>query len=161
MFGMKDIYEKDFETVYHIEAALKARTLFHKNKDSIVREGQVILIDEFTGRLLEGRRLSEGLHQALEAKEGVSVQRESKTLATISLQNYFRKYELLAGMTGTAITESEEFNRIYKLDVVAIPPNREIIRHDEPDKIFKTRGAKIFAVVHEIEEAHKKGTALF
>ena len=157
MFGMKDIYEKDFETVYHIEAALKGRTLFHKNKDYIVREGQVILIDEFTGRLLEGRRLSEGLHQALEAKEGVAVQRESKTLATISLQNYFRKYELLAGMTGTAITESEEFNRIYKLDVLAIPPNREIIRRDESDKIYKTRGAKIFAVVHEIEEAHKKG----
>ena len=157
MFGMKDIYEKDFDTVYHIEAALKARTLFHKNKDYIIREGSVILIDEFTGRLLEGRRLSEGLHQAIEAKEGVSVQRESKTLATISLQNYFRKYELLAGMTGTAITESEEFHRIYKLEVVAIPSNKEIQRKDEADKIFKTRGAKIFAVVQEIEKAYKKG----
>ncbi len=157
MFGMKDIYEKDFETVYHIEAALKARTLFHKNKDYIVREGQVTLIDEFTGRLLEGRRLSEGLHQALEAKEGVTVQRESKTLATISLQNYFRKYELLSGMTGTAITESEEFHRIYKLDVVAIPPNREVVRKDDADRIFKTRRAKIFAAVQEIEKAYKKG----
>lgn len=157
MFGMKDIYEKDFETVYHIEAALKARTLFHKNKDYIVREGQVILIDEFTGRLLEGRRLSEGLHQALEAKEGVSVQRESKTLATISLQNYFRKYEMLAGMTGTALTESEEFHRIYNLDVVAIPPNRQVVRKDLPDKIYKTRRAKIFAAVQEIEKAHSKG----
>lgn len=157
MFGMKDIYEKDFDTVYHIEAALKARTLFHKNKDYIVREGQVILIDEFTGRLLEGRRLSEGLHQALEAKEGVTVQKESKTLATISLQNYFRKYELLAGMTGTALTESEEFHRIYKLDVVAIPPNKEVIRRDETDKIYKTRRAKISAAVQEIEKAHKKG----
>ena len=157
MFGMKDIYEKDFDTVYHIEAALKARTLFHKNKDYIVREGQVVLIDEFTGRLLEGRRLSEGLHQALEAKEGVTVQKESKTLATISLQNYFRKYEMLSGMTGTALTESEEFHRIYKLDVVAIPPNREVVRRDESDKIYKTRSAKIFAVVQEIEKAHKKG----
>lgn len=157
MFGMKDIYEKDFDTVYHIEAALKARTLFHKNKDYIVRDGQVVLIDEFTGRLLEGRRLSEGLHQALEAKEGVTVQKESKTLATISLQNYFRRYEILAGMTGTALTESEEFHRIYKLDVVAIPPNKEIIRRDESDKIYKTRRAKISAVVQEIEKAHKKG----
>lgn len=157
MFGIKDIYEKDFDTVYHIEAALKARTLFHKNKEYIVREGKVVLIDEFTGRLLEGRRLSEGLHQALEAKEGVSVQRESKTLATISLQNYFRKYELLAGMTGTAITESEEFHRIYKLDVIEIPPNRHIVRKDEADKIYKARGPKIFAVVQEIEKAYKIG----
>lgn len=157
MFGMKDIYEKDFETVYHIEAALKARTLFTKNKDYIVREGNVTLIDEFTGRLLEGRRLSEGLHQAIEAKEGVTVQKESKTLATISLQNYFRRYEILSGMTGTALTESEEFHRIYELDVVAIPPNREVVRKDESDKIYKTRRAKIFAVVQEIEKANKKG----
>ncbi len=157
MFGIKDIYEKDFDTVYHIEAALKARTLFHKNKDYIVREGQVTLIDEFTGRLLEGRRLSEGLHQALEAKEGVSVQRESKTLAMISLQNYFRKYEVLAGMTGTAVTESEEFHRIYKLDVIVIPPNKQIVRKDEADRIYKTKRAKIVATVREIEEAHEKG----
>jgi len=157
MFGLKDIYEKDFDTVYHIEAALKARTLFHKNKDYIVREGQVILIDEFTGRLLEGRRLSEGLHQAIEAKEGVAVQRESKTLATISLQNYFRKYEILAGMTGTAVTESEEFHRIYKLDVLVIPSNKPIVRKDEADKIYKTRRSKISAVVKEIVEAYGKG----
>src|SRR3990167_8580069 len=117
LYNVRDIYEKDFDTVYHIEAALKANTLFHKNKDYIVRYNQVILVDEFTGRLLEGRRLSEGLHQAIEAKEGVQIQQESKTLATISLQNYFRMYERLAGITGTAVTEAEEFQKIYKLEV--------------------------------------------
>lgn len=157
MFGVKDIYEKDFDTVYHIEAALKAKLLYLKNKDYIVRDNQVILVDEFTGRLLEGRRLSEGLHQALEAKEGVTIQQESKTLATVSLQNYFRKYERLAGMTGTAATEAEEFHKIYKLDVIAIPSNRAITREDVTDQIYKTQRAKITAVVNEIEEAHKKG----
>lgn len=157
MFGVKDIYEKDFDTVYHIEAALKAKLLYQKNKDYIVRDNQVILVDEFTGRLLEGRRLSEGLHQALEAKEGVPIQQESKTLATVSLQNYFRKYEKLAGMTGTAATEAEEFHKIYGLDVIAIPPNRTITREDVSDQIYKTARAKIAAVVKEIEEAHKKG----
>jgi len=157
MFGVKDIYEKDFDTVYHIEAALKAKLLYAKNKDYIVRDNQVILVDEFTGRLLEGRRLSEGLHQALEAKEGVTIQQESKTLATVSLQNFFRKYEHLAGMTGTAATEAEEFHKIYKLDVVTIPPNKHISREDISDQIYKTSRAKITAVVTEIEEAHKKG----
>ena len=157
MFGVKDIYEKDFDTVYHIEAALKAKLLYQKNKDYIVRDNQVILVDEFTGRLLEGRRLSEGLHQAIEAKEGVAIQQESKTLATVSLQNYFRKYELLAGMTGTAATEAEEFHKIYKLDVVVIPPNKGISREDVSDQIYKTSRAKITAIVNEIEEAHKKG----
>lgn len=157
MFGVKDIYEKDFDTVYHIEAALKAKLLYQKNKDYIVRDNQVILVDEFTGRLLEGRRLSEGLHQALEAKESVTIQQESKTLATVSLQNYFRKYEKLAGMTGTAATEAEEFHKIYKLDVVIIPSNRQITREDVPDQIYKTARAKVTAVVNEIEQAHKKG----
>lgn len=157
LFGIADIYEKDFETVYHIEAALKARALYHKNKEYIVRDGQVVLVDEFTGRLLAGRRLSEGLHQALEAKEGVEVQQESKTLATVSLQNYFRMYDVLAGMTGTAITEAEEFFKIYKLDVVSIPTNNPVQREDLPDQIYKTARAKYAAVVHEIEKAHKKG----
>ncbi len=157
MFGVKDIYEKDFDTVYHIEAALKAKLLYQKNKDYIVRDNQVILVDEFTGRLLEGRRLSEGLHQAIEAKEGVTIQQESKTLATVSLQNYFRKYEKLAGMTGTAATEAEEFHKIYKLDVIVIPSNKQIVRDDVSDQIYKTQRAKITAVVNEIEEAHKKG----
>jgi len=157
LFGLQDIYEKDFDTVYHIEAALKARTLFHNNKDYIVRDNQVILVDEFTGRLLEGRRLSEGLHQAIEAKENVTIQQESKTLATVSLQNYFRMYERLGGMTGTAVTEAEEFHKIYKVDVVVIPTNRDMVRIDAGDSIYKTNTAKVSAIVGEIEEAHKKG----
>jgi len=157
MFGISDIYEKDFDTVYHLEAALKARTLFHKERDYIVKDGEVILVDEFTGRLMTGRRLSEGLHQAIEAKEGVTIQRESKTLATVSLQNYFRMYEKLAGMTGTAVTEAEEFNKIYKLDVVSIPTHKSMIRKDHSDAIYKTGRAKISAVADEIEKAYKKG----
>ncbi|MBI4092195.1 MAG: preprotein translocase subunit SecA [Candidatus Levybacteria bacterium] len=157
LYGIRDIYEKDFDTVYHIEAALKANTLFHKNKDYIVRDNQVILVDEFTGRLLEGRRLSEGLHQAIEAKEEVSIQQESKTLATVSLQNYFRMYEKIAGMTGTAVTEAEEFQKIYKLDVVSVPTHKDMTREDLGDQIYKTTRAKVAAVVREIEEAHKIG----
>ncbi len=157
LYNVKDIYEKDFDTVYHIEAALKANTLFHNNKEYIVRDGQVILVDEFTGRLLEGRRLSEGLHQAIEAKEGVAIQQESKTLATVSLQNYFRMYERLAGMTGTAVTEAEEFQKIYKLDVVVIPTHRPTQRDDMGDQIYKTVRAKVTAIVNEVEGAYKKG----
>lgn len=157
MFGISNIYEKDFDTVYHLEAALKARTLFQKEKDYIVRDNQVILVDEFTGRLMEGRRLSEGLHQAIEAKENVPIQRESKTLATVSLQNYFRKYEKLAGMTGTAVTESEEFKKIYGLDVVVIPTHNPMTRIDMTDAVYKTTRAKYTAVSQAIEEAHKTG----
>ncbi len=157
LYGISNIYEKDFDTVYHLEAALKARTLFHKGKDYIVKDDQVILVDEFTGRLMVGRRLSEGLHQALEAKEKVSIQRESKTLATISLQNYFRMYEKLAGMTGTALTEAEEFQKIYKLDVMVIPTNKEMVRKDFQDSIYKTNRAKLSAIASTIEEAYKKG----
>ncbi len=157
MFGISDIYEKDFDTVYHLEAALKAHTLFHREKDYIVKENEVILVDEFTGRLMIGRRLSEGLHQAIEAKENVPIQRESKTLATVSLQNYFRMYEKLAGMTGTAVTEAEEFHKIYKLDVVAIPTNKNMVRKDLPDAIYKTVNAKLTAIANEIENANKIG----
>ncbi|MBI2032313.1 MAG: preprotein translocase subunit SecA [Candidatus Levybacteria bacterium] len=157
LYGISNIYEKDFDTVYHLEAALKARTLFHKEKDYIVKDNEVILVDEFTGRLMIGRRLSEGLHQAIEAKEGVQIQRESKTLATISLQNYFRMYERLAGMTGTAVTEAQEFHKIYNLDVVVIPTNKPTIRKDYPDAIYKTSRAKLSAVANRIEEANKKG----
>ncbi|MGH7245440.1 MAG: preprotein translocase subunit SecA, partial [Candidatus Levyibacteriota bacterium] len=157
MYNVANIYEKDFDTVYHLEAALKARTLFHKEKDYIVKDGEVILVDEFTGRLMVGRRLSEGLHQAIEAKESVAIQKESKTLATVSLQNYFRMYEKLAGMTGTAVTEAEEFNKIYKLDVVVIPTHREVKRKDIADAVYKTNRAKVSAVVNEVAEAHKKG----
>jgi len=157
MFGISDIYEKDFDTVYHLEAALKAHTLFHREKDYIVKDNEVILVDEFTGRLMVGRRLSEGLHQAIEAKEGVPIQRESKTLATVSLQNYFRMYEKLSGMTGTAATEAEEFHKIYKLDVVIIPTHRNMIRKDNPDAIYKTSRAKLTAIADEIEKANKIG----
>ncbi len=157
MYGIQDIYEKDFDTVYHLEAALKARTLFHKEKEYIVRDNQVILVDEFTGRLMEGRRLSEGIHQAIEAKEGVPIQRESKTLATVSLQNYFRMYTHLAGMTGTAVTEAEEFQKIYKLDVVVIPTNNPMVREDLADAVYKTTRAKLTAVVDEVEKAYSVG----
>jgi len=157
LFGIQNIYEKDFDTVYHIEAALKARTLFLKEKDYIVKDGQVILVDEFTGRLMEGRRLSEGLHQAIEAKEGVAIQRESKTIATVSLQNYFRMYDLLSGMTGTAVTEAQEFSKIYNLEVIVIPTNKDVQRKDVTDAIYKTARAKFTAVVVEIEKVHKEG----
>ncbi len=157
LYGIANIYEKDFDTVYHLEAALKARTLYQKEKDYIIKENEIILVDEFTGRLMVGRRLSEGLHQAIEAKENVPIQRESKTLATVSLQNYFRMYEKLAGMTGTAVTEAEEFGKIYKLDVVAIPTHRATKRKDLPDAVYKTARAKFTAVVAEIEKAHATG----
>lgn len=157
LYGVENIYEKDFDTVYHLEAALKARTLYHKEKEYIVRDGQVILVDEFTGRLRPGVRVSEGIHQALEAKEHVTIQRESKTLATVSLQNYFRMYKNLAGMTGTAVTEAEEFNKIYKLDVVVIPTHNPIVRKDLSDAVYKTGRAKFTAVVDEIEKVHKTG----
>jgi len=157
LYGVSSIYEKDFNTVYHLEAALKARTLFRKEKDYIVKDNQVILVDEFTGRLMMGRRLSEGLHQAIEAKENVPIQRESKTMATVSLQNYFRMYEKLAGMTGTAVTEAREFHKIYNLNVVVIPTNKLMIRRDHQDLVYKSGRAKYSAVANEIEKAYKIG----
>jgi len=157
MLGIENIYEKDYDTLFHIEAALKAKTLFKKDRDYIVRNGEVVIVDEFTGRLLEGRRFSEGIHQAIEAKEGVPIKQESKTLATISLQNYFRMYEKLAGMTGTAATEAEEFHKIYNVAVVVIPTHRPMIRVDHPDVIYKTEKAKFTAVVEEIAKNYKIG----
>ena len=157
ILGIKNIYEKDYDTLFHIEAALKAKTLFKKDKDYIIRNDEVVIVDEFTGRLLEGRRFSEGLHQAIEAKEGVPIKQESKTLATISLQNYFRMYEKLAGMTGTAATEAEEFHKIYNVDVVVIPTHRPMIRVDRPDVIYKTEKAKFNAVVEEIAKNYQVG----
>lgn len=157
LLGIPNIYEKDFGTVHHIEAALKARTLFHREKDYIVKDNQVIIVDEFTGRLLIGRRFSEGIHQAIEAKENVPIQQESKTLATVSLQNYFRMYQKLAGMTGTASTEAEEFHKIYGLDVVVIPTHRNMIRKDAADSVYKTPRAKYTAIAADIIEAHKRG----
>jgi len=157
ILGIKNIYEKDYDTLFHIEAALKAKTLFKKDRDYIVRNDEVVIVDEFTGRLLEGRRFSEGIHQAIEAKEGVPIKQESKTLATISLQNYFRMYEKLAGMTGTAATEAEEFNKIYNVSVVVIPTHKPMIRIDHPDMIYKTEKAKFNAVVEEIVKDYKIG----
>lgn len=157
LLGIENIYEKDFAAVHHIEAALKAENLFKKEKDYIVRNGEVMIVDEFTGRILEGRRFSEGIHQAIEAKEGVPVQAESKTLATISLQNYFRQYEKLAGMTGTAVTEAEEFHKIYKLETIVVPTHRQMIRKDLPDMVYKTGKAKYSAVVKQVEDCFKKG----
>ncbi|MBI4289373.1 MAG: preprotein translocase subunit SecA [Chloroflexi bacterium] len=141
----------------YMDNALKAHALFRRDKDYVVKDGQVIIVDEFTGRMLFGRRYSEGLHQAIEAKEGVKVQRESLTLATVTLQNYFRMYKKLAGMTGTAATEAEEFHKIYKLDVVAIPTNKPMIRSDHPDQIYKSEDGKFKAVAKEIEALHKEG----
>ncbi|MDQ2886849.1 MAG: preprotein translocase subunit SecA [Chloroflexota bacterium] len=156
--GVQNIYDEDnFDLTRYMENALKAEILFKRDKDYIVKDGEVIIVDEFTGRQMPGRRYSEGLHQAIEAKEGVTVQRENHTLATITFQNYFRLYEKLAGMTGTALTEAEEFNKIYKLDVIAIPPNKPTKRTDHSDLIYRTGEAKFKAVVEEIKELHEKG----
>ncbi len=154
---VENVYEKDFDTVFHVEAALKARTLFTKDKDYIVKDGEVIIVDEFTGRLLHGRRFSEGLHQAIEAKERVEIKQESRTLATVSLQNYFRMYEKLAGMTGTAATEAEEFSKIYKLNVIVFPTHNNAQRIDHPDLIYKTELGKFNAVVADVAAQHKTG----
>ena len=149
---------ENIRTIYHLQQALKAQALFKRDKDYVVtKEGEVVIVDEFTGRLLPGRRYNEGLHQAIEAKEGVEVQEESMTLATISFQNYFRLYEKLAGMTGTAMTEAEEFHQIYKLDVVEIPSNRPLARVDRPDRIYRTEAAKFKAIAREVKMLHQKG----
>lgn len=155
--GIDNLYEKDFDTIHHIENALKARIHYLRDRDYVVKDDQVIIVDEFTGRLMHGRRWSEGLHQAVEAKEGVKIQQESITMATISFQNYFRMYQKLAGMTGTAATEAEEFEKIYQLETVVVPTNEPMIRVDNPDVVYKTMRAKYAAVVREIEECHQKG----
>ena len=142
---------------HHLDQALKAHNLFEKDVHYVVRDGQVVIVDEFTGRLSEGRRFSEGLHQALEAKEGVKIQEESQTLADITFQNYFRLYKKLSGMTGTAQTEATEFSQIYKLDVVSIPTNVPVIRKDNNDLIYKTENEKFKAVIDEIKRAHDRG----
>ena len=154
--GLRNLYD-DMELTRHLENALKAAVLFHKDKEYIVRDDEVLIVDEFTGRVLHGRRYSEGLHQAIEAKEGVKIQNENRTLATITFQNYFRLYKKLAGMTGTALTEAEEFNKIYKLDVMVIPTNKPIAREDHPDFIYSTEEGKFRAVANEIRERHEAG----
>ena len=157
-FGVENLTEPENQELYHhILGALRAHKMMKRDVDYIVKDGQVVIVDEFTGRLMVGRRYSDGLHQAIEAKEGVKVERESKTLATITFQNYFRMYHKLSGMTGTAKTEEDEFNGIYKLDVVTIPTNRPMIRKDMNDAVFVTQKAKFNAVVDEIEKRHKTG----
>lgn len=159
ILGIENLYgSENIRTIYHLQQALRAQALFTRDKDYVVtKEGEVVIVDEFTGRLLAGRRYNEGLHQAIEAKEGVEVQQESMTLATISFQNYFRLYEKLAGMTGTALTEAEEFHQIYKLDVVEIPSNRQIARNDRSDRIYRNEKAKFKAIAREVQALHTKG----
>ena len=159
MLGIKNLYTPDHvRSVYHMDQALRAQTLFTRDKDYVVtNDGEVIIVDEHTGRLMQGRRYNEGLHQAIEAKESVPVLQESMTLATISFQNYFRMYKKLSGMTGTAFTEAEEFQQIYSLDVIQIPPNKPIAREDKEDLIYKTEKGKLRAVAEAIKEYHKEG----
>ncbi len=158
LLQVDNIYDpKNIELLHHVNQGLKAHTLFKSDVDYIVKNGEVIIVDEFTGRLMPGRRYSEGLHQALEAKEGVKIENENQTLATVTFQNYFRMYAKLAGMTGTADTEAVEFKKIYSLDVAVIPPNKPMIRRDNPDVIYKTRREKFNAVIEEIVELHHRG----
>jgi preprotein translocase subunit SecA len=157
LLGLENLYaEGGVGLVHHLEAALKARALFKLDRDYVIKEGEVIIVDQFTGRLMPGRRFSEGLHQAIEAKEGVEVKQESLTFATITFQNYFRMYKKLSGMTGTAATESEEFHKIYHLDVVEVPTHKTMIRADRSDRVYKTEKAKFLALTKEIRERHER-----
>ncbi|HEY6538467.1 MAG TPA: SEC-C metal-binding domain-containing protein, partial [Candidatus Dormibacteraeota bacterium] len=158
MTGITNIYDiEHVQEAHHINQALRAHALYLKDREYIVRDGEVIIVDEFTGRTMPGRRWSDGLHQAIEAKEGVKVQQEQRTLATVTFQNYFRTFEVLAGMTGTAMTEAEEFHKIYQLEVVPIPTNRPMVRLDEADLIFRSEEVKFNAIADDIEERHRQG----
>jgi len=158
LLGVSNLYDpSQIDMLHHVNQALKAHTLFKRDVDYVVKDGEVLIVDEFTGRLMPGRRWSDGLHQAVEAKEGVRIERENQTLATITIQNYFRMYKKLAGMTGTADTEAVEFQKIYKLEVVVIPPNKTMRRVDAPDVVYKSEREKFAAVVEEIKECHQKG----
>ena len=155
--GVDNMFADDFSLARHLEQALKAQVLYQRDRDYVVKDGEVVIVDEFTGRLMPGRRWSEGLHQAVEAKEGVSIRNEQRTLATITFQNYFRKYDKLAGMTGTAETEAEEFHKIYNLEVVVVPTHRDMIRADYADLVYANQKGKWNAVVDEIVEEHEQG----
>ncbi len=158
MLGVQNIYApENIRLVHYLEESLKAKALFFRDRDYVVKNGEVIIVDEFTGRMLVGRRYQAGLHQAIEAKEGVIVKEESRTYAKISIQNYFRMYEKISGMTGTAQTSAEEFYKVYKLEVVSIPPNRPLVRRDLNDLIYKNFNAKVDAVVRDVKERQKKG----
>jgi preprotein translocase subunit SecA len=155
--GVDNMFDNDFSLARHLEQALKAEVLYKRDRDYVIRDDEVVIVDEFTGRLMPGRRWSEGLHQAVEAKEGVKIQNEQRTLATITFQNYFRMYDKLAGMTGTAETEAEEFAKIYELEVVTVPTNKPMVRDDFADLVFASENGKWTAVIDEIEEEHEKG----
>ncbi|MEK7085295.1 MAG: preprotein translocase subunit SecA, partial [Patescibacteria group bacterium] len=158
LLGIENIYsERGIKYVHHLEESLRAQALFHRDKDYVVRQGEVIIVDEFTGRLMPGRRWSEGLHQAVEAKEGVQVQKESRPLATITFQKYFRMYKKISGMTGTAATSAEEFHKVYNLDVVEIPTNKPLVRKDLPDRIYQNERGKFTAVAREVKARHEQG----
>jgi preprotein translocase subunit SecA len=158
LVNLPNLYDpQNIEVLHHLNAALKAHNLFKRDVDYIVKEGEVLIVDEFTGRLMPGRRYSDGLHQALEAKEGVKIENENQTLATITFQNYFRMYEKLAGMTGTADTEAEEFKKIYNLEVMVIPTHKKMIRVDHPDMIFRSEAEKYTAVVEDIKDCYQRG----
>ncbi|MBV6494014.1 MAG: Protein translocase subunit SecA [Turneriella sp.] len=158
LLNLDNLYApQNVELVHHVHQCLKAHKIFQRDVDYVVQAGEIIIVDEFTGRLMEGRRYSDGLHQALEAKEHVEIKQENQTLATITFQNFFRMYEKLAGMTGTAETEAEEFRKIYKLDVTVIPPNRKLIRKDSPDKVYRTQREKFDAIAEEVKERHLHG----
>src|SRR5205814_9323397 len=152
LIGVDNLYDADPRYARHFDQALKAHALYKRDRDYIVKDGEIIIVDEFTGRQMPGRRWSEGLHQAIEAKEGLRVQRETVTMATITFQNYFRLYDKLAGMTGTAMTEAEEFHKIYNLEVVAIPTHRPMVRDDEADLVYRNEKGKFNALIDEIVE---------
>ncbi|HEU5286986.1 MAG TPA: SEC-C metal-binding domain-containing protein, partial [Candidatus Limnocylindria bacterium] len=157
LLGVQNMYEGDVTSVHYLDNAVKAKALYLKDREYVVKDGEVVIVDEFTGRLMPGRRWSDGLHQAVEAKERVKIQRETRTFATITIQNYFRMYKKLAGMTGTAATEAEELFKVYKLEVTVIPTNRPMVRKDEPDLVYKTEQGKWNAVVADVQERNRAG----
>jgi preprotein translocase subunit SecA len=157
MLRVRNLYEGDVQAVHYLDNAVKARALYHRDKEYVVKDGEVVIVDEFTGRLMPGRRWSDGLHQAVEAKEGLKIQRETRTFATITIQNYFRMYKKLAGMTGTAATEAEELFKVYKLEVTQIPTNQPMVRLDNPDLVYRTEQGKWDAVVAEVKERNEAG----
>src|SRR6185436_14478863 len=158
LLGVQNLWDpSNIDMLHHVNQGLRAHTLFQRDVDYVVKDGQVIIVDEFTGRLMPGRRWSDGLHQAVEAKEKVKIERENQTLATITFQNYFRKYKKLSGMTGTADTEAEEFMKIYNLDVLVVPTNRSLIRVEQPDVVYRTEAEKFKAVLDEIKGLNKSG----
>ncbi len=157
MLGLQNMYEGDVTAVHFLDNAVKAVALYHKDKEYVVKDGEVVIVDEFTGRLMPGRRWSDGLHQAVEAKEGVKIQRETRTYATITIQNYFRMYHKLAGMTGTAATEAEELFKVYKLEVTQIPTNKPMVRRDDPDLVYRTEQGKWNAVIEDVKDRNTKG----